>query len=81
MLKLGQIYNRTAEAEEILRFLSNPAERLLLVTGESGCGKSTVVEKALTQADERRSIPANPSCHTDSMILMLKAKLNDFHNS
>src|SRR5208282_6466653 len=48
----------TGEAEGVLRFLANPAEKLLLVTGESGCGKSIAVEKALALAQERGGIPA-----------------------
>ena len=57
MLNLRQIYNRIAESESILRFLSKPVEKLLLVTGESGCGKSITVERALALADERGIVP------------------------
>ena len=36
----------------VLAFLANPSERFLLVTGESGCGKSSVLQKALTTATD-----------------------------
>jgi ABC-type oligopeptide transport system ATPase subunit len=47
---LPSIFDRSHEVSVVMGFLANPSENFFLVTGESGCGKSTILQKALTSA-------------------------------
>lgn len=54
-----QIFDRDKDVAKITNFLCDPKQRLLVVVGECGCGKSRLVDKALAAAENGGVMPAD----------------------
>ena len=51
------IFNRKNEVQRLLRFIDDPGEKVLLLIGESGCGKTCVAQKAISLASAKGLLP------------------------